>query len=66
MLISCRPINFIHETRDRWAYAAVFGILSGTFVQLIFDSGFVQSSGYFDSILRGTTDSCSNNITVYI
>lgn len=47
------PINFIHETRDRWVYAAVFGILSGTFVQLIFDSGFVQSSGYFDSILRG-------------
>ena len=51
--VSCRPINFINETKDRWAYAAVFGTLSGTFVQLVFDSNFVSSDGYGDSILRG-------------
>ena len=51
--VSCRPINFINDTKDRWAYAAVFGTLSGTFVQLVFDSNLVSSDGYGDSILRG-------------
>lgn len=56
--VSCRPINFINETKDRWAYAAVFGTLSGTFVQIIFDSNFVSSDGYGDSILRGKCACC--------
>jgi len=47
----------VHETKDRWAYAAVFGALSGTFVQLIFNGDLVSPQGFVDSILRGV---CSN------
>ena len=56
--VLCRPINFINETKDRWAYAAVFGTLSGTFVQLVFDSSLVSSDGYGDSVLRGKCACC--------
>ena len=52
-----RPVNFIHETRDRWAYAAVFGVLSGTFVNLIFGDSLVQPQNFIDSILRGNLPS---------
>lgn len=47
------PINLVHETKDRWAYVAVFGGLSGTFVQLIFDGNLVSPQGFVDSIFRG-------------
>ena len=30
-----RPINFIHETKDRWVYCAAFGILVNLFVFVI-------------------------------
>lgn len=48
------PINFVHETKDRWVYAAVFGAKSGTFVQLVFNGALVSPQGYIDGILRGT------------
>ena len=47
------PINFVHETKDRWVYAAVFGAQSGTFVQLVFNGNLVSPQGFIDSILRG-------------
>ena len=32
---SFRPINFIHETKDRWVYCAAFGMLVNLFSVLV-------------------------------
>jgi len=44
----------VHETKDRWAYAAVFGALSGTFVQIIFFINLASPQGFVDGIIKGT------------
>ena len=30
-----RPINFIHETKDRWVYCAAFGMLVNLFSVMV-------------------------------
>ena len=30
-----RPINFIHETKDRWVYCAAFGMLVNLFTIVV-------------------------------
>ena len=49
----CSPINLVYENKDRWVYAAVFGALSGTFVQLIFGGDIVNPQSFVESIFQG-------------
>ena len=49
----CSPINLVYENKDRWVYAAVFGALSGTFVQLIFGGDIVNPQSFVGSIFEG-------------
>jgi len=42
----------VHETKDRWAYAAVFGGFSGIFVQIILGD-LVSPQGFVGNILKG-------------
>ena len=34
-----RPINFIHETKDRWVYCAAFGMLVNLFTVVVLGVG---------------------------
>ena len=49
-----RPINLIHETKDRWVYAIAFGALTGQFLYLILDGNILASAGPIGNIWRGT------------
>jgi len=48
-----RPVNLIHETKDRWVYAATFGALTGQFISFVLNGSGLESTGYLDSIWRG-------------
>lgn len=54
-MFGSRPVNFIHETRDRWVYAVIFGSLSGTFIQMTFKGINFEANfpGVLGSFLRG-------------
>ena len=55
MHCGCSPINLVYENKDRWVYAAVFGAVSGTFVQLIFSGDIVDAGeSFLENILAGT------------
>jgi len=43
----------IHETKDRWVYAAAFGALTGRLISLVLNGSGLESTGYLDSIWRG-------------
>ena len=49
-----RPVNLIHETKDRWVYALAFGALTGQFLYIILDGGIVESTSSVGNIWRGT------------
>ena len=46
---TCRPINFINETKDRWVYCAAFGMLVNVFITVVLH----VSSGTSSSLLTG-------------
>ena len=48
-----RPVNLIHETKDRWVYAAAFGALAGQFVSLALNGSGLESASYIANIWRG-------------
>lgn len=52
------PVNLIHETKDRWVYAAAFGSLTGQLLSLILDGGALTlitiSNEYVNNIFKGT------------
>ena len=52
-IIFYRPVNLIHETKDRWVYAAAFGALSGKFLSLVLDGSTLDSVGYVANIWKG-------------
>ena len=47
---TCRPINFINETKDRWVYCAAFGMLVNVFITVVLH----VSSGTSSSLLTGS------------
>ncbi|XP_065912813.1 stimulated by retinoic acid gene 6 protein-like [Dysidea avara] len=47
------PVNLIHETKDRWVYAAAFGALAGQFVSLALNGSGLESASYIANIWRG-------------
>ncbi|XP_065912817.1 stimulated by retinoic acid gene 6 protein-like [Dysidea avara] len=47
------PVNLIHETKDRWVYAATFGALAGQFLSLVLDGSVLESDGYVTNIWKG-------------
>ena len=66
-----RPVNLIHETKDRWVYALAFGALTGQFLYIILDGGIVESTSSVGNIWRGTVISvwCNyayNQLTVWL
>jgi len=42
----CRPVNLIHETKDRWVYAIAFGALTEQFLQLILEGNLLSVIDY--------------------
>ena len=53
---TCSPVNLIHETKDRWVYAAAFGALTGQILNLIIGGSNLSlhiSNEYVDSIFKG-------------
>ena len=55
------PVNLIHETRDRWVYAAAFGSLTGTLLTLIIDGALTPiniSNEYVNNIFNGMYRHC--------
>ena len=48
-----RPVNLIHETKDRWVYAATFGALTGQFLSLVLNGNVLESVGYVANIWKG-------------
>ena len=51
------PVNMIHETKDRWVYAAAFGSLTGQLLTIITEGSTLSpiniSNEYVDNIFRG-------------
>ena len=51
------PVNMIHETKDRWVYAAAFGSLTGQLLTIIIEGSALSpiniSNEYVDNIFRG-------------
>ena len=52
------PVNLIHETKDRWVYAAAFGSLTGQLLTLIIAGGALTpitiSNEYVNNVFKGT------------
>lgn len=48
-----RPVNLIHETKDRWVYAVAFGALTGQFLRILLDGNLVADANTAGNIWRG-------------
>ena len=55
MCICYRPVNLIHETKDRWVYALAFGALTVDILDLILDDNPLSADDTIGgNIWRGT------------